>query len=104
MKLTTQSSLIQQMQTRRDAEIVRVKKQCLTEYNDAQNNRSLPIQKRKLCQAQLEQFEEIPDTPRKKFLRASFEVWKAACQNNADVYCASLPTLEEAVHLFGYAR
>jgi hypothetical protein len=91
------------MQTRRDAEIVRVKKQCLTQYNDAQNNRSLPIQKRKLRQAQLEQVEDITQTPRKKFPRVSLEVWKAACQNSADVYCASLPTLEEAAQLFGYA-
>lgn len=91
------------MQTRRDAEIVRVKKQCLTQYNDAQNNLSLPIQKRKLRQAQFEQFEEMSHTPRKKFRRVSLEVWKTACQNSANVYCDSLPTLEEAVQLFGYA-
>jgi hypothetical protein len=91
------------MQTRRDAEIVRVKKQCLTQYNGAQSNRSLPIQKRNLRQAQIEQLDEIPQTPRKKFRRVSFEVWKAACQNSPDVYCASLPTLEEAAQLFGYA-
>ena len=48
--------------------------------------------------------EAIPSTPRKKFRRVSLDTWRDACQEASDVYCDSLPTLEEATQLFGYAN
>lgn len=43
-------------------------------------------------------------TPRKKFRRSSLETWRYACQEASNVYCESLPTLEEASRLFGYTN
>lgn len=48
--------------------------------------------------------EPVHSTPRKKFRRTSLDTWRGACQEATDVYCASLPTLEEATKLFGYAN
>eukprot|EP00934_Nitzschia_sp_Nitz4_P002526 Nitzschia sp. Nitz4//scaffold76_size158648//69856//71384//NITZ4_002546-RA/size158648-snap-gene-0.287-mRNA-1//1//CDS//3329557845//2516//frame0 len=41
---------------------------------------------------------------RNKFRRVSLETWRGACQEATNAYCDSLPTLEEAVRLFGYAN
>jgi len=46
----------------------------------------------------------VIDTPRKKFRRVSLETWRSSCEEASDVYCASLPTLEEAAALFGYSN
>jgi len=46
----------------------------------------------------------VQETPRKKFRRSSIETWRDACQEATDVYCESLPTLEEATRLFGFAN
>lgn len=62
---------------------------------------STPIKKR-LIPTRSE--DPIPSTPRRKFRRISLETWKDACQEANDVYCDSLPTLEEATTLFGYAN
>lgn len=43
-------------------------------------------------------------TPRKKYRRVSLETWRDACQAASDVYCESLPTLEEAAKLFGFTN
>jgi hypothetical protein len=62
---------------------------------------STPIKKR-MVPTKIE--EPIPSTPRRKFRRISLDTWKDACQEASDVYCASLPTLEEASKLFGYSN
>lgn len=58
--------------------------------------------KKRLIVSRME--ETMPSTPRKKFRRVSLETWRDACQEATDVYCDSLPTLEEATQLFGYAN
>jgi hypothetical protein len=81
--------------SRRDAEIVRVKKHYLAMYL-AEQGCATPIKKRK-------QIHVVPTTPRLKFRRVSIELWKEACQTAGDVYDDELPSLEEAAKLFGYA-
>jgi len=47
--------------------------------------------------------EEIT-TPRHKFRRVSMDLWKEAClQADNGFYDKTLPSLEEAAQLFGYA-
>lgn len=44
-------------------------------------------------------------TPRSKFRRVSVDLWKEACQSaESNYYDRSLPSLEEAATLFGFAR
>lgn len=45
----------------------------------------------------------IPVTPRPKYRRRSFELWKEACVTADHVYDHDLPSLEEASLLFGYS-
>jgi hypothetical protein len=47
--------------------------------------------------------QESVQTPRKKFRRLSLNSWRDACQNADHTYDESLPSLEEATQLFGYA-
>jgi hypothetical protein len=42
--------------------------------------------------------------PRPKYRRVSCDLWREACQSSSNGYDSSLPTLEEAALLFGYAR
>jgi hypothetical protein len=58
--------------------------------------------KKRMIISRMEQ--PAPVTPRKKFRRSSIETWRDACQEAADIYCESLPTLEEATRLFGYTN
>jgi Homeobox KN domain len=58
--------------------------------------------KKRLFFSRLEQPARL--TPRKKFQSSSIETWRDACQEASHVYCDSLPTLEEATRLFGYAN
>jgi hypothetical protein len=102
------------MLNRRDAEIVRVKKQYLRVYLDQLrwSRPSLPAKKRRQEQfAQEEQTVEESSypspwqsSPRNKFRRVSFELWRDACHSASNTFHDdSLPTLEEASQLFGYA-
>ncbi len=59
--------------------------------------------KKRLIIDRMQDLHDPVATPRKKFRRLSMETWRDACQEASDVYCESLPTLEEAVKLFGYA-
>lgn len=65
---------------------------------------STPLKKRVIVEEMEDPEEQLPTTPRKKFRRVSLETWRDACQGASDVYCDSLPTLEEAVKLFGYSN
>jgi hypothetical protein len=47
--------------------------------------------------------QEPVESPRKKFKKASLELWRESCENAGSAYDESLPTLEEAAQLFGYA-
>lgn len=58
-----------------------------------------PLKKRMILPRDEEHF---PSTPRNKFRRVSLETWRDACLEASDVYCDSLPTMEEAAKLFGY--
>jgi hypothetical protein len=51
---------------------------------------------------QVEVAQECAQSPRKTFRRICLELWRGACQNALNVYCDSLPTLEEAIQMFGY--
>lgn len=41
--------------------------------------------------------------PRPKYRRKSIEAWKQACEKANHGYCETLPTLDEAARLFGFA-
>jgi hypothetical protein len=41
--------------------------------------------------------------PRTKYRRVSINIWKDACKDAHHVYDTTLPSLEEAAQLFGYA-
>lgn len=60
-----------------------------------------PVRKRS---SSIEDFGGLQTTRRKKFRRVSLETWRGACQEAPSAYCESLPTLEEATQLFGYAN
>jgi Homeobox KN domain len=101
-------------QSRRDAEIVRMKKHYLATYlletSQAEEAAILiacggtasleetPSKKRKE-----EVVHIVPLTPRPKYRRRSVELWKEACQTAHHVYDQDLPSLEEATLLFGYS-
>ena len=67
----------------------------------SQASPAAPPSKKRLFISRFEQ--PMQATPRKKFRSSSIETWRDACQEASDVYCESLPTLEEAARLFGYA-
>ncbi|GKY98834.1 hypothetical protein MPSEU_000839400 [Mayamaea pseudoterrestris] len=48
--------------------------------------------------------EAVVDTPRPKYRRVSIDMWKEACKLARDGYDSSLPSLEEAANLFGFAK
>lgn len=77
-------------------EITRIKAQCLKLFLDEISSR-----KRKVAVCH-EKAVELT-VPRPKFRRVSFELWKDACRSAENVYDNDLPSLEEAVTLFGYA-
>lgn len=132
-----------EIQSLRDAEVVRVKKECLRRYlseeqvcrqlieteshgqntvtkraravsdsecsedddshsEDCCSSDELPTPKR--VRTGGDSVERIPERslPR-SLLRKSPEDWRDACRNATHAYHESLPTLEEAAHLFGYA-
>lgn len=60
--------------------------------------------KKRIFLDRVEGTDEIFVTPRKKYRRVSMETWRDACQAASDVYCESLPTLEEAAKLFGFTN
>jgi hypothetical protein len=88
--------LFQQIELRKEMEITRVKAQCLQLYLDEVSSR-----KRKVVDS-VENAAELT-VPRPKFRRFSVELWKDACRSAEHVYDNELPSLEEAVTLFGYA-
>jgi hypothetical protein len=48
--------------------------------------------------------QDAVDTPRPKYRRVSIDLWKEACLSARNGYDSSLPSLEEAASLFGYAE
>jgi Homeobox KN domain len=101
--------------SRRDAEIVRVKKHYLAFYlsglrqEQAETNNSnkralvLPTTTSDVCDILEAAAVTSVVTPRRKFRRTSVDLWKEACQTANNVYDQELPSLEEATQLFGYA-
>jgi hypothetical protein len=98
-----------QVSTRRDAEIVRLKKQYLATYlaekeatvdvHSSSSSLSSPSPKKRKVTA------VIPETPRPHFRRFSVELWKKACIQAQDPHDdEQLPSLEEAATLFGFAK
>jgi hypothetical protein len=48
---------------------------------------------------------EAITTPRRKFRRASLQMWREACSSSSSCYDDhGLPSLEEAASLFGFAN
>jgi hypothetical protein len=43
-------------------------------------------------------------TPRRKYRRVSFDLWKTACLSTHNGYDHILPSLEEATQLFGFTN
>jgi hypothetical protein len=43
-------------------------------------------------------------TPRRKYRRVSFDLWKEACLSTQNGYDHTLPSLEEATQLFGFTN
>lgn len=86
------------VQSRRDAEIVRMKKQYLNQYLEETASSSFSFKR------SMETSDEVEMSPRKKFCRISPGLWKEACKAAEDLYDTDLPTLEEAALLFGFAR
>ena len=85
-----------QEQSRRDAELMRLKKKLLATYFAQKAESS---KKRTVC-ALFEAVENV--TPRPKYRRVSLDMWRSACKTAGDTYDESLPSLEEATQLFGY--
>jgi hypothetical protein len=118
---------------RRDAEIVRLKKRCLSmflaEHDNTANTDtkietdasflSSQVTPNKVTSKRKHKVHVIPNgcnendftrasgnsSPRPKYRRRSIDVWKEACQTANHVYDDDkLPSLEEAARLFGYAN
>jgi hypothetical protein len=47
--------------------------------------------------------EETLQTPRTKYRRSSFDLWRESCESSKGQHDEDLPTLDEAALLFGYA-
>jgi hypothetical protein len=99
------------IQSRRDADIVRVKKNCLSLYlaevvaaSTTNSVSAAPTIGMKRAPVHLVSPDEdnAPTMPRPKYRRMSVELWKEACQMANHVYDQELPSLEEATQLFGY--
>lgn len=88
-----------QIEDRKQIEITRIKNQCLKVFLE-ENSNDMSSRKRKVDPPA--KAVEVA-TPRPKFRRVSFELWKDACRTAENVYDNELPSLEEAVTLFGYA-
>lgn len=98
--------------SRRDAEIVRVKKHYLAVYLtemaasvmamscNSDNKKRPPAVASSVHVVTPDA--ELPVEPRRKYRRVSMELWKEACQTANHVYDQELPSLEEATQLFGY--
>ena len=89
-----------QVQSRRDGEIVRLKRAYLKQYLEETNTNSTPVTVKRT----IRDVPEVEMSPRKKFCVKSPSVWMEACKAAADLYDTDLPTLEEATLLFGFSR
>jgi hypothetical protein len=74
-----------------------MKKQYLKLYLDEQR---LPA---KTKRNRIEDRVEVK-TPRRKYRRVSFDLWKEACLSTQNGYDHTLPSLEEATQLFGFTH
>jgi CRP-like cAMP-binding protein len=92
-----------QVQSRRDAEIVRLKKQYLRKYL-TESFVAIPLLQVVHRKRALETAEVEVATPRPKYRRVSLDMWKEACRTAKNVYDDALPSLEEAAQLFGYSN
>ena len=84
-------------QSNRRAEIESLKRYHLEEYLMQRQH----VVSAKRSRASIE--EELP-TPRPKYRRVSIDIWKEACLTARDGYDRSLPSLDEAANLFGFAQ
>jgi len=89
----------QKIQYHRDAEMARLKKHCLDRFL------AQPLASTGSKRAMSHLVEDDVATPRPKYRRVSLELWKEACQSaRSNYYDTSLPSLEEAATLFGFAQ
>jgi len=97
--------------SRRDTEIVRIKKHYLAVYLTETAALAMAMncsgndKKRQMVSSVhvVTPDAELPvEQPRRKYRRVSVELWKEACQTANHVYDQELPSLEEAKQLFGY--
>jgi len=98
------------VQSRRDSEIVKMKKQYLKKFLAETaaavagiTSASEEPRKASKKRSRSNEDEEIA-TNRPKFLRKSTPLWRDACRSAGDIYDRELPSLEEASHLFGYSE
>lgn len=75
----------------------------VTTHSDSPSESDVPSRKRKVVVPECPQKAVELTVPRPKFRRFSVELWKDACRSAENVYDHELPSLEEAVTLFGYA-
>ena len=85
------------------AQVNRVKEQYLQEYLQRTAAQETAVVEKKRSRS-FETLEDDVDTPRLKYRRVSIELWKEVCQSARDGYDMSLPSLEEAASLFGFAE
>ena len=87
------------------AEVQRLKEQYLHEYLERTAALETTVVEQKKRSRSLDALEhDALDTPRLKYRRVSIELWKEVCQSARDGYDLSLPSLEEAASLFGFAE
>lgn len=84
-----------QVQSRRDSEVVRMKRHYLKIYQAEAGASHL----KRLRQ---EALVEVEQTPRKKYRQDSPSVWRDVCKAATHGYDNELPSLEEATILFGF--
>jgi hypothetical protein len=98
----------EQMQSRRDAEIVRIKKHYLRCYLTERDSVESSHGKRArlvVDDDEEEEYEVMEETPRLKYRRVAVnpdDYWRQVCQKAVDPHDEALPSLEEAARMFGY--
>jgi hypothetical protein len=102
-------NIILQIQSRRDAEVVRIKKHFLREYlkeiSSPSSTHFIPASPQKRKREEIEESTEDVIVLRPKYAHKNEPAtWRSACIDAAHHRCSSLPSLEEAAHLFGYSQ
>jgi len=95
------------VQSRRDGEVVRIKKQYLKVYL-AREAETVGLLTSRLASAPSPIKRKVSEDPETEAKRIKFDgqsptMWRSACSEAKYGYCDSLPTMEEAALLFGFA-